>query len=313
MKFPAPTLTVPTLATWQFSFNGFTFGNATPAAVLKVTGLGDNPHIRSSTPTRARDHGQLVGLDLYGGRTFTINVWAQPNATSLQTNLLKLAAACEVGLATEQPLWFKQPNLPVLCVMCRPRKKTVPWDLNYGAAMVAKPVVQFHATSPLVFGKGRSLTVGVPGPLPGMTFPSAGATFPLSFGGAVKPAGVTADHTGNAPMKPVLVITGPVTTPSLSNDSLPGAPLMTIRNPTQTGYTVTPGDQLVIDMDAHSVEYYVGGVASGSAPASRLSWVVAGSTWWYFQPGPNLVHLVSEDSTTLTGTFQVQWADAYIL
>lgn len=310
MKFPSPTLTPPTLTPWQFSFNGQTFGNATPSAVLKVTGLGDNPHIRSATPTRARDHGQLVGLDLYGGRTFTITVWAKPNAVSLQTNLLKLAAALEVGLSTEQPLWFQQPNLPLLCVMCRARKKAVPWDVNYGAAMVAKPVAQFHATSPYVFGVGKSVTLGVPPPLPGMTFP---ATFPLSFGGAVTPAGVTATNNGNSSMRPVLVITGPVTSPYLSNESLPGAPTLAITNPLQTGYTVATGDQLVIDFDAQSVEYYVGGVASGTQPASRMSWVVPGSTWWYLKPGANLIHLVSEDSVAVTGTFEVQWADCYIL
>lgn len=310
MKFPTPALTPPVLHTWQFSYAGFTWGNATPAAVLKVTGLGDNPKIRSSTPTRARDHGQLVGLDLYAGRTFTIDVWAKPNAVSLQTNLLRLAAVLEVGLQTEQPLWFKQPNLPLLCVMCRPRHKTVPWDVNYGAAMVAKPVAQFHATDPRLYGPGQSVDIGLPVPSKGVKFP---ITFPVVFGSA-KPGTLGIVNNGNTTMRPVVIFTGPVTNPAVDNASAPGVPSLAFSNPTQgSGYTVAAGDQLVVDLDAQSVQYYVGGVASGSPPAPRMSWVVTGSTWWSLLAGRNLIQFHSSDATATAATCTVHYADAYIL
>lgn len=308
MKFPAPTLTKPSLTTWQFTFNGFIWGNATPSAVLSVSGLGDTPTVRSSNPPRARDHGEWVGLDLYGGRTMTIDVWSRPNNTSLQNELLKLAAALEVGLSTEQPLWFRQPNLPLLCVMCRATKKTVPWDQDYGAAMVAKPVAQLHATSPYVFSAGRSVSVGLPNPTSGLKFP---VTFPLTFG-ATSPNGVTVTNGGNSPVRPVLVISGPVTNPRVANASLPTTPTISLSNPFQGTYTVTAGDQVVIDTDVQSVQYYVGGVTNGS-PASRESWIVPGTTWWDLKPGENLVQFLSSDSATSGATVEVQWADSYIL
>ena len=310
MKFPSPSLTPPTLTTWQYSFNGYLFGSATASGILSVSGLGDNPDIRSSDPGKARDHGELVGLDLYGGRTFTVNLWSQAGTnTSVQTTLLQLAGALEVGLQTEQPMWFKVPNYPTLCVMCRPRKKTVPWDVTFGAAMIAKPVAMFHATSPYVYGPGKDATVGLPNPTSGMTFP---ALFPLTFG-ASTPNGVTVTNGGNSAVRPVLVISGPVTNPQISNASLTGNPSIKLTNPTQSGYTVQTGDQLVVDLTARTVLYYVGGVGSGTQPASRLSWVVSGSTWWSLRAGSNLVQLNSGDSVHVAGTCTVEWADTYIL
>lgn len=311
MKFPSPSLTPPALGLWEFYYNGYTFGGNTPSGALSLTGFGDNPDIRSNDPNRARDHGQLVGLDLYGGRTVTVHLFSQSNGTSLQSTLLDLAAALEVGLQTEQPLWFQQPNMPLLCTMCRARKKTVPWDIDYGAAMIGKPVAQLHATDPRVYGVGQAVSVGLPNPTVGAKFP---LTFPISFG-STPPNGVTVVNGGNTSMRPVLVISGPVTNPSVVNASLPGTPTMTFSNPLQSGYTVDAGDQLVVDLDAESIEYYVGGVASGSVPASRMSWWVPGSTWWHLTAGStgNLIQFLSADSAQVGGTCQIQWADAYIL
>ena len=309
-KFPNPNLTPPTLTNWQFSFQGYTFG-APPASagVLRIEGLGDLPTIRAGDMVRARDHGELVGLDLYGGRDVTISFWAKPDGVSLQDTLLNLSAALQVGLSTEQPLWFQQPNLPLLACMCRCRKKAVPWDVTYAAANAAYPVAQFHATDPRLYTAGTSATVGLSNPTSGMHFP---ATFPLSFG-ATSPNGVTVTNSGNVSMNPVVVITGPVTNPTIQNATITGTPALTISNPTQSTYTVLTGDQLVIDLDAHTIQYFSGGVGSGTAGASRMSWLVPGSTWWSLQTGNNLIQFLSQDSVQVAGTAQIQWANAYIL
>jgi hypothetical protein len=134
----------------------------------------------------------------------------------------------------------------------------------------------------------------------------------LTFG-TVAPSGVTVTNAGNTETRPVLVINGPVTNPSVSNASITGGPTLQFSNPNQTGYTVAAGDQLVIDTDTHSILYYVGGVSSGSAPASRGSWLVPGSTWWDLPPGANLIQFLSQDSAAVAGTVQIQWASAYQL
>lgn len=143
----------------------------------------------------------------------------------------------------------------------------------------------------------------------GLTFP---ATFPVTFG-VVPPSGVTVNNAGNSPVSPILVITGPVTNPAAQNATATGSPYVTFANPDQTSYTILSGDQLVVDLGAHTALYYTGGVSSGSRPASRLGWLVAGSTWWQLQPGDNLVQFRSGDASPPSGTLEVQWASAYML
>ena len=308
-KFPSPSLTPPSLLNWQFSFQGYTFGASQPVGVLQIEGLGDVPTIRNGDMVRARDHGELVGLDLYGGRDVTIDFWAKTDGTSLQSALLSLSAALQVGLSTEQPLWFQQPNLPLLACMCRCRKKAVPWDVTYAAANVALPIAQFHATDPRLYTVGQTATVGLANPTSGMHFP---ATFPISFG-STGASGATVTNSGNVSMNPVVVITGPVTNPTVQNATISGTPALTISNPLQTSYTVLSGDQLVLDLDAHTIQYFSGGVNSGTAGASRMSWLVPGSTWWSLPPGNNLIQFLSQDSVQVAGTAQIQWASSYIL
>lgn len=314
MPFPSPSLTPPTLANWQFSYQGFTLGASQPAGQLKITGLGDLADIRSNDPPFSRDHGEFVGLDLYSGRDIEFDVWAKTDGTSLQDTLLNFAGATALGSPnlngnTEQPMWFQLPNYPLLCTMCRPRKRSTPWDATYAAAQVALPVAQFHATDPRLYAVGQQVTVGLPSPTAGMRFP---ATFPISFGSS-SPNGVTVTNNGNVEMRPILVITGPCTNPTVQNTSIAGTPYITLSNPSQSSYTVLAGDQLVVDLGAKTVLYYNGGVASGSVPASRTGWLQAGFTFWDLPPGNNVVQFLSQDSAQTGATLTVQWASAYML
>lgn len=309
MAFPSSSLTPPTLSNWQFSYQGLTFGQGQAIKVAHVTGLGDLAEIRNGDEPRARDHGQTIGLDLFGGRDITFDLEAESSSGQVETTLLTLAQVTTPGLTTEQPLWFQLPGMPLLAVMCRPRKRTLPWDVGYQIGNVAQVSAQFHATDPRVYTAGAAVTVGLPSPTAGMTFP---ATFPLTFG-ATSPNGVTVTNGGNVESRPVLVITGPVTSPSVQNASISGSPTLTFTNPTQSGYTVAAGDQLVIDLDLHSILYYVGGVSSGTTPASRGSWLVSGSTWWDLPAGANLIQFLSKDSASVAGSLTVQYASAYQL
>lgn len=309
MAFPSPSLTPPSLSNWQFQYQGLTFGAGQPIKIAKVTGLGDLAQIRSGDQNRQRDHGELIGLDVYGGRDITIDLEAEDAGQGAQQTLLTLAAATQVGYTTESPLWFQVGSFPLLAAMVRARKRTAPWDVGYQIGKLGVVTVQFHATDPRVYTAGSSLTVGLPNPTTGATFP---VTYPMTFG-SVAPNGVNVNNTGNSETRPVIVITGPVTNPSVRNASLAGTPTLQFKNPAQTGYTVAAGDQLVIDTDTHSILYYVGGVNSGNAPASRGSWLVNGSTWWDLPAGNSLIQFLSQDSASVAGTCQVQWASGYQL
>lgn len=311
MPFPLPSVTAPTLKTYEFSFKGFTFGGDTSWGVLSVTGL-DVPQIRNGDKGRALDQGQLIGLDLFGGRDVTFDLWVYSTGTSLQAALRKLAAVTDVGGVTESPLWVKLPTTPLLVCMARVRKRTVKVDTDYAAGKVAKPSVQFHCTDPRFYTSPTTstrITVGG-GTVKGVKFP---ITFPVSFGGGTGPGIKTLDNTGTFEMRPVVVIYGPCTNPGVTNTSLANTPTLQFSNPTQVGYTLKTGEKLVVDLDYQSITLTSG---TPDTPTTNLgsavpNWLVTGSVWWDLPPGKNVVQFFSDDTSAVAGYAEVWWAPAY--
>lgn len=208
--FPPPSIAPPDLEDWQFFYRGLTFGAGTPFGVLKVEGL-DLATIRSGDVSWPRDHGQSSGLDLYEGRDVIFDLWMKTDGESLQAAQLELAAATTVLPSEEVPLWFQLPNLPVLCILCRPRKKPIPIDSDYAAAQVAKPELSLHAADPRIYTAGIEdiLTLKEP--------PTAPRILELT-------------NTGNTEMRPIIVFTGPLSRPWIASQTLTGEPKLELSN-----------------------------------------------------------------------------------
>lgn len=203
--FPSPSLTPPTLEGFQWEYNGLVMGAGTAFGVLGVEGL-DMADIRSGDVNLPRDDGQTMGLDLYGGRDIILDLWMKTDGTSLQAAQLELAAATVVRPNEEIPLWFQLPNLPIMCVMCRPRKRPMKVDSDYAAAQVGKPELSLHATDPRIYGEGVETEIS----------PNHPATT------------VTLDNTGNQEMRPIAVFTGPLARPTIKSKAIAGEPFLTI-------------------------------------------------------------------------------------
>ena len=310
MSFPSPDLTVPTLQDWQFSFNGLTMGLGTSYGITNVTGL-DLPTIRNGDKGRPRDQGMFIGLDVYGGRSFTVDLWVfADGVSSTQALLDALAAATPVQGITEIPMWFKIPNMGQMAIMCRVRKRTMPFDFDYGAGQVAKPVLQFYATDPRVYytpSVASTTTLPGTGSMSGFTFP---LTFPFTFGNGAIPGQLNLDNTGNYEMRPIIIFNGPLTSPSIQNTSITGNPKLTFTNPTQLNYTLQPGDTLTVDLDFHSISYTP---VNTNTPQQVLNWYALGSTWFNLGPGNNALFFSSADSPPTTGYVTVQWAPATMI
>lgn len=202
--FPSPKITPPTLEDFQWYYQGFTFGANTPFGVLKVEGLDLAP-IRSGDVNLPRDHGQLKGIDVFEGRDVIFDIWEKTNGESIQAEQLLAAAATNILPNEEAPLWFQLPNLPIMCIFCRVRKRPTPIDADYAAAQVANPELQFHATDPRIYTAGSFSTI-----FPGETL------------------GIT--NTGNTEMRPIIVVSGPSARPKITNKSLLGSPFLELEN-----------------------------------------------------------------------------------
>jgi hypothetical protein len=317
-RFPLPASlggpSTPTLQSWQWSFNGLALGAGTSYGVKKVTGL-NLANIRSGDQSVPRDHGELIGLDLYGGRDVTMELWMSGTG-GLIANQLALSAAFQIQSqgASETPLWFQLPSQSPLCVMARVRNRDMPWDADYAAGGKGEPAVKLHCTDPRIYTAGQSQSISLSSSGGGgLGFPVG--PFPVTFG-ASSSGSATINNAGNMEMRPIVIFNGPVTNPWIQNNTIASSPYLQFKNPAQSSYTVLAGDQLVVDLGVpHRALYYSGGFASGVTPSAVLSWLVQGvSTWWDLLPGNNSVKYGSSDTTMVgIGAAQVVWASAYQL
>jgi hypothetical protein len=325
MAFPSPSISPPTLESFQWEFNGFKFGAGTPAGVTRSEGL-DLAIVRSGDVNFPRDHGQFKGLDLLEARDIIFDLFVKTDGTSMQHTMLALAAATSVLPNEELPLWFQLPENPLMCIMCRPRKRPVKIDTDYASANVATPELVFHATDPRIY--------------------SAGHETPLPEAKAIATVAIT--NLGNMEMRPIWIINGPVTNPFLVNASIAGSPTLELVNPAvreereeeeetkqdawikeeeevkitkkereekeaalktsleaeektdqEAGEvpTIKEKDQVLVDLGTpHLVLYYVGGIASGSIPTNIARWIQPSATWWDLLKGVNNLKYGSLDN-----------------
>lgn len=293
--FPSPSLVPPALEDFQWEYNNLLFGADTPFGVLKAEGF-DMPEVRNGDVDWPRDHGQAMGIDLYSGKDIIFDLWVKSNGTSLQSSQLELAAASVVRPNEELPLWFKLPNLNVMCVMCRPRKRPFPIDADYAAAKVGKPELVLHQTDPRIYERGKESKLEL------------GAV----SGGKVTPTSVILTN-GNTEMRPILIFSGPLLEPFIANLSIGGEPRLTFINPAEKAITIPASAQLLVDLGpVHRVEYYPKGIAEAAAhpPENKQGWVTAASTWWDLLPFANEIQFGSQDVTKTAGSVAIQWAPA---
>lgn len=296
MAFPAVGVTPPALASYQFSWLGYTIGPNQPLELTKIEGL-DMQGVRTGDSGRARDRGRFIGLDEMDGRDITLT----GELALTHTNWEALAAALVPGGVTESPLWFALPGWGTLATMARVRKHNMPLETQAVLGQLANITVQWSCSDPCFYTTPtQDPSVTPPGTTAGFSFPLA---FPLSFGGGTLAGALSINNTGNIESRPLLVVTGPCTGPSITNSSAPGSPNIAFN------LAMASGDTLVIDMDMHTATYFTAGSTIGG---NRLASRVRGSQWWSLQPGVNSIEFLTSD-TTATGTLTVEYASAILL
>ena len=177
MAFPAYGVTVPSLSTLQFQYNGLTMGPGTPYTILNLMGIGDLPSLASNDQQRSRQHGEFAGFNLLAGREIEIDLavgYANSGSTT-QARVRALQAAVNpmlTGTTTpnaELPLWMQLPNDTLVCSMCRLVKSSWPYDANWANSNLSKGNLWFHATDPRLYGQPVQVQVTGTSPLTAVT------------------------------------------------------------------------------------------------------------------------------------------------
>lgn len=313
MSLPSPSLTLPSLASYQLSYRGLTFGGLIEGAAYqlqKLDGL-ENPEVNSGDTQRPLDQGELPGVDDSKGRDVTVTQVVQSDGISLDHARQALEAAMTLGGNTEEPLYLKLPSGLFAC-MARPRKHSGPSiDVTTVVAGGGVATSMFHATDPRWYAMPtKTATVGLPAQLGGLSFggPGSGISFGgpasgISFGGGSTGGLLQVENNGRVEMRPVFVITGPCVNPVVSNLSIPGAPSIGFN------LTLNPGDTLEVETDLQRVLLTTAGT---SGAASRRGTLLPGSIWWNLPAGSNTIEFTTSDASQVTGTLTVLSADAYL-
>lgn len=272
-------------------------GAETPFGILKVEGL-DLPALRNGDVNWPRDHGQALGLDLLGGRDIIIDFWMKTDGSSLQKSQTELAAAAMPRPNEEIPLWFQLPNLPIMCVMCRSRKKPVPIDANYAAAQVAEPELQLHATDPRIYGAVEEASV--------------------ELGESVETGSkLTVTNNGNFETRPWFLITGEVKGPAVQSESISPAPTLRFVKPEEPDEATVPSDaQLLVKTELpHQVRLYPEGYEGHPNNwENKMNYVTWDSIWFDLLPGGNTLRYHADSGHSgAASTLKVIWSSAWML
>lgn len=272
-------VTAPTLANWQFQYQGITFGAGTALEILKVSGISGLPTVKTQDQAFPRDTGEYTGENSLGGRDITISFVIKDN---LMTAMEDLGSAFSSLPYLPEPLWFQLPGFEVMCSMCRPTARDGDWDVLFVNGTVWEPTVTLHANDPRLYGEAQTASGG-------------------------NSSTVTVTNAGNCEVRPVVLFpkssSGMVTNTTIGDNAI-----MALNS------VIATGDTVVVDMATpHTAIYWPGGISSPTDPVySVFNWIDrTQTTWWTLVPGDNAIDVSLPSASGAEA--QIWWSSAYML
>lgn len=285
------------LSSFQYKYNGLTFGSGTDVQIVKEEGIRSLPASRTQDVNRPRQDGAFAGLNFLSERVvvLTLSVTVTKNASFDDTVASLVNAFQPISDPNQQkvfqfryPGWSEERQLTG-----RVTRVGFPVDLNYSFHRIDAMPVEIICADPNIYSSTQhSHALGLTGTIGGLTFP---VTFPAVFY-STSGNSWTTTNAGNTVSRPVFTITGPIRNPRIEN--------ATTGEYIRLNLNVGPTDTLVIDMNT--------GVVTLNGTTSRVSAIAHGSSWWGLQPGvANTITLTSDDSSAVAGTVTVSYRDAW--
>jgi Phage tail protein len=259
------------------------------AWVLKGLKGWDGPPAVGQVIQRSADHGGWPAAAYYGPRLMTVSVEAKAPTQALRDQAAQqLVQAVPVSdLAT---FVYNEP-VPKQCYVRQTGGANITMDkptlvdVVFSIPLVA-PDMRKYATVP--FSGTATLPAPVINPL---TLP---VTLPVGFPGSTPAidSAVTCVNAGTFETRPVITVTGPITSPQVVNAA-------TGQVITFTGLNLAPTDQLVLYTDNRQA------FLNGSFQEADTN-----SAWWVLQPGETQVYLSGGNfagGATITVSYSSAW------
>ena len=262
--------------------------------IQSVEGLADGAELRSANKARVARNGLVAGYSYLGGRTVTLTVEVTnfDSATfHAAVAALREAFAVKPG-STEQAFTFQIPGIAdglTAQITARVNRFSMPLSHAYWAD-TATATIELVATDPLIYSAAETTTpLTLSAASSGMTFP---ITFPLTFGATGISGVTTVTNVGTAPSPPSFRIYGPVTNPTLRNETQDKA--------VTVGLVLGADEYVDIDVQDRTV------VLNGNI--NRYSSLTV-AQWWELEPGDNQIRYLATAGSGVTA--DMYWRSAF--
>jgi hypothetical protein len=278
---------------YSFSFNGQIFGGVgSPYQILSVDGLESLPQIRNQDDNRGFNDGMFTGRDFLGGRYLSMIIQTYGDGTnSAQVNYETLQSVLLPQSSGTTPLYFKLPTATgdqYIDVRVRGLTTTITPDYTYGQITSQ---LELFAPDPRYYNSNQQTATMAYSTPTGRIY---NRVYNLTYGGGSATITTTITNNGWTDTYPIITITGPITNPTVGNQ--------TQNKALNLVGTFSSSDALVVDL-------YNKLITLNGQPARNL--LISGD-WFSAQPGNNQFYFVG--TGTLFGTTQasVVWHSAYI-
>lgn len=284
-------------ADWQIDWNGFLLGAPTVYEWVRLDGWYDLPGLVNGNVKQPNDHGAWSGQSSAQPRTVTLTVEMVAGPDGMATSVAALRAAMAVGkTSTEYPLAVRSSG-ETLVAWGKVSGKILPIDQPFSLGYAPHATLQWICADPRVYElTERSLVITAPtAGIGGLTYP---LSYPLSYGTAGSPNSGLAPNVGSEATKPVLVFTGPITTPRVVNTTAARA--------LEFNIDLTAGQTLTVDTKAGTV--LLNGTTDRLYTRSNLTVPVK---HFELDPGANSLTLLAAAFGT-GAHLEVLWRSAYL-
>lgn len=278
----------------QLEYNEYILGDDTNTFLEEITGWEDLPSIDSSNTLRPASHGAWVGKKLAGQRIITWKGRFAPSATDWETEIIRLRAAFGLVSGTEELTISVRTRDEILVCFGTVSARQIPMNYRY-SYYGADLSIQFECSDPRRYSRGEnSVFISMPAlTSDGLDYP---LVYPLDYGATPTPSSLIVTNAGDAPAPVELNFVGPVTNPTLINQTTGG----------RLGFEITLAADETLTVNTRLGTVVLNGTVDRLYTRTLTSSPILG---FDLLPGQNEMQAIAEDWETGAG-IEIVYRDA---